>query len=206
MSPYRYRLSRTLNTDHNGAPATVLFVMLNPSTATETQDDPTIGRCMGFARAWGYDRLEVANLFAWRATNPRHLTRVDDPIGEGNNSAIVAAARDAALIVCAWGGSVNRRRLLTSRAAEVRDLLRGQVLYALEITSCGQPRHPLYLRADVRPRVWVDALGGIRALRARPLDPPVGGHARHAVGCNCSLACEMRAFRSRASARRELHP
>ncbi len=115
-SPYRYALHRDL-LPKPSLPVgllrrTCLFLMLNPSTATATLDDPTIRRCMGFARAWGFTDLQVCNLFAFRATDPAELTAVTiDPIGPLNNQAIVGLASDADRIVCAWGtkGAIRGR-------------------------------------------------------------------------------------------------
>ena len=140
---YRYLLLR----DWRNGP-TVNFVMLNPSTADATQDDPTIRRCAGFAKAWGYGTLAVTNLYAFRATNPAELQRAADPVGPANDDTIKAVALDSALVVCAWGA------LGGARAAVVERMLGrlGVQLYSLGMTKGGQPRHPLYLPARCQPR------------------------------------------------------
>ena len=96
---YRYLLTRTLA----AGTGTCLFVMLNPSTADHTLDDQTIRQCIGFTAVWGFRRLAVVNLFAWRATLPRDMLSAIDPIGPAGDEWILAAARNADRIVCAWG-------------------------------------------------------------------------------------------------------
>ena len=138
---YRYRLRR----EAGGllGEGVALFIMLNPSTADEAADDPTIRRCCGFVRRWGYGALEVVNLFALRATDPAALYADADPVGPENDSHISAAAADAKIIVAAWGVHGT----LYGRGPAVRDLLQGQGrrLTALGVTKDGQPRHPLYM-------------------------------------------------------------
>lgn len=95
---YRYRLWRRWGI---GPHAT--WIMLNPSTADADLDDPTIRRCIGFARAWGFSAIEVVNLFALRATNPRELGRSADPIGPDNDRHLSEAGRAAELRIAAWG-------------------------------------------------------------------------------------------------------
>ena len=96
---YRFRLTRCWNP---GAPV-VAFVMLNPSTADARRLDPTVRRCVGFARTWGFGGLEVVNLFALRATHPPDLFADPEPVGRGNDRAVVDAAVRADLVVVAWG-------------------------------------------------------------------------------------------------------
>lgn len=117
--------------------------MLNPSTATEARDDPTIARCVGRARALGFGGIAVGNLFAFRATDPQALRRAPNPLGASADAALLAAMQDAAQIVCAWGN----HGALHGRGAQVLDLLRatGQPLRHLGLTAQGQPRHPLYM-------------------------------------------------------------
>lgn len=145
---YRYRLHRQLQPAFD---RTCLFAMLNPSTADGLEDDNTIRRCIRFARDWGYDRLVVVNLFAWRATDPSELGRVDDPIGPENDDWLAREARAAQLIVCAWGKPGE----LHQRAATVIDtVLAGHTLHALKLNADGSPRHPLYVRSSTQPTVW----------------------------------------------------
>lgn len=137
---YRHALHRRW-----GAGPVLGWVMLNPSTATEAQDDPTIARCMARARALGFGGIAVGNLFALRATDPQSLRRAADPLGAGADAALVQALADAAQIACAWGnlGALN------GRAGQVLALLRatGLPLAHLGLTLQGQPRHPLYVAA-----------------------------------------------------------
>ncbi len=135
---YRYRLWRLWDETL----PTCCFVMLNPSTADHLQDDPTIRRCIGFAKRFGCGRLDVVNLFAFRATNPRELLEVADPIGEGNSDAIADATRFAEIIVAAWGvNGTMQAKIITST---LRDCRQGRVK-CLGKTKHGHPRHPLYL-------------------------------------------------------------
>lgn len=128
------------------------FVMLNPSTADEAQLDPTCARARRYAEVWGYGALIVTNIFAWRATDPARLKATDDPVGQGNDRAILAAAREAKLVVCAWGNHAALR----DRGAAVASMLRqaGARLHALRITAAGEPSHPLYLPGALKPLRW----------------------------------------------------
>lgn len=146
---YRYHLSRPLGIMGSG---TCTFVMLNPSTADAMLDDPTIRRCIGYAKALGCDSLQVVNLFAYRSTSPDVLTGMsrDMAVGPENDRYIVQACALAAYVICAWGNHGT----LFGRADEVLKLLRerGVSPSALKINGkSGQPAHPLYLKGDARP-------------------------------------------------------
>ena len=138
---YRYWLRR--GWDNPAAlPSEVCFIMLNPSTADASRDDPTIRRCIRFAQEWGYSCLSVRNLFSLRATNPAELLRAPDPIGPRG----VTALKDcdyADLVVAAWGAKPP-----LDRDKAVLTLLGGIPLFCLGKTKEGYPRHPLYVRAD----------------------------------------------------------
>ena len=123
------------------------FLMLNPSTADEVQLDPSCTRARLYAERWGFGSLIVTNLFGWRATDPDEMKAVRDPVGRGNDRAILHAARESAIVVCAWGN--HGAHLGRSRA--VRELLRGVRLHALRLNSSGEPAHPLYLRGSLEP-------------------------------------------------------
>jgi len=129
---------------------TANFLMLNPSTADEFQLDPSCTRARVYAERWGYGSLIVTNLFGWRATDPVDMKAARDPVGRGNDRAIVRAAREAELVVCAWG---NHGAHL-GRSRSVLSLLRdaGVRLHALRVTGAGEPTHPLYLPGHLRPR------------------------------------------------------
>ena len=147
---WRYRLERDVAVlaSTRGACA---FVGLNPSTADETLDDPTIRRCMRFARDWGFRRLVMANAYAWRSTDPRGLWTADDPVGPGNDAHLEAIARDVELVVCAWGTHAKPDRVAAVLAAIARA---GRKPYALRTTAAGAPAHPLYLPASLTPIPW----------------------------------------------------
>jgi hypothetical protein len=128
------------------------FVMLNPSTADERVLDPTCDRARAYAEAWGYGALLVTNVFAWRATDPAEMRAAANPVGAGNDAAILRAARRSALVVCAWGNHA----LHLGRSADVRRRLgdAGVALHALRLNANGEPTHPLYLPGRLRPRPW----------------------------------------------------
>ena len=141
-STFRYSLSRVWD---NSLPQ-VLFVGLNPSTADDQVDDPTVRRCVGFARDWGYGGVVLVNLFAFRTTQPANLLKADDPIGPENDHWISAELNLAERVVAAWG---NHGHLL-DRDKQVLDLL--EQPYCLGTTKTGCPRHPLYLASSTRLR------------------------------------------------------
>ncbi len=128
------------------------FLMLNPSTADERRLDPSCTRARNFAERWGYGALIVTNVFGWRATDPGEMKAARDPVGAGNDAAIVRAAREAAVVVCAWG---NHGAHL-ERAASVHSLLRGTGvrLHYLRMNGAGHPAHPLYLPGALDPVPW----------------------------------------------------
>lgn len=141
---YRYALWRRWGQ----RPGFALIVGLNPSTADHRQDDPTIRRCIGFARDWGYDQLCVANLFAWRATYPEDLKAAADPVGPGNNRWLRRLCREADIVVAAWGNDGN----FLDRAQQVQSM--HDQWQVLRVNRSGQPAHPLYLPARLTPHPW----------------------------------------------------
>jgi hypothetical protein len=144
---YRYSLWRIWNADK----PFVLFIGLNPSTADENEDDPTIRRCINFARRWGYGGLYMANLFALRATNPAVMKAHKTPIGLGNDDVLLELSTQAGLIVCAWG--THGAHL--SRENHVYELLKTHKLMCLDLTKNGHPKHPLYIKSDAEPKPYV---------------------------------------------------
>lgn len=145
---FRYGLARRW-----GAGDLLVYVMLNPSTATELANDPTIERCERRARMLGYAGLAVVNLFAYRATRPRDLICAGDSVGPLNDRAIRLAAARAGAVLCAWGNHGTHQ----GRAAQVIKLLRetGRPLLHLGLTGIGAPRHPLYVAYAEKPRLWI---------------------------------------------------
>ncbi|WP_072247701.1 DUF1643 domain-containing protein [Roseibaca calidilacus] len=145
---YRYLLTREWAPDHGRA----LFIMLNPSTATEVQNDPTVERCERRARALGFGAFRVCNIFAYRATDPRVMRAAADPIGPANDAAILGSLPWADRVICAWG--THGAHL--NRGAQVEALLRGAntPLFHLGLSKGGHPKHPLYIGYAVQPVPW----------------------------------------------------
>ena len=137
---YRYALSRTWN----GKKKTILFIGLNPSTADEKIDDPTIRRCINYAQNWGYGSLLMVNLFAYRVTLPSELKNVKNPIGNDNDLHILELSKKADLTVAAWGNE----GFLLNRDKVVKKLIPN--LMCLKINKSGQPAHPLYQKKDLK--------------------------------------------------------
>ncbi|SFR14278.1 DUF1643 domain-containing protein [Poseidonocella sedimentorum] len=146
----RYRYSLTRIWDPAGRRA--LFVMLNPSTATEVQNDPTVERCERRARALGFGSFTVTNIFAWRDTDPRAMRAAADPVGPDNDAAILAACAEADQIIAAWG--THGAHL--GRGPAVAALLAGHgaPVHHLGLTRDGHPKHPLYIGYSVQPEPW----------------------------------------------------
>lgn len=149
---YRYSLSRRWSDGPVQA-----YVMLNPSTADETRNDPTVGRCETRARTAGMGGFAVVNLFAWRATRPQDLKSAPHPIGPDNDQILAETAAQASQVICAWGVHGAHR----GRGPDVaRRLAALGPTYHLGLTKDGHPRHPLYLPYDVLPEPW-DQLEGV---------------------------------------------
>lgn len=134
---YRYVLWRRWG--WSGYAQQVMFIGLNPSTADETEDDPTIRRCIGFAKSWGYAGLLMMNAYAFRATNPREMKRQIDPVGPGNDEAFGYRRTQVGLIVACWGSHCSE-----SRERQVCDAV-GKPIQCFGLTKAGRPKHPLYL-------------------------------------------------------------
>lgn len=144
---YRFRLTRYWE----GGPS-VCWIMLNPSTADAEVDDPTIRRCIGFSRQWGYGGLVVVNLFARRCTRPVHLKDPGDPVGPDNDAYIEQAATHSSLVVAAWGAHPLAKERGCVVANNLDDV--GVTLHCLGHTASGAPRHPLYVKGDTEPVGW----------------------------------------------------
>jgi hypothetical protein len=137
---YRYSLSRIWDKKKKY----VLFIGLNPSTADEEADDPTIRRCINYAKNWGYGGFIMVNLFAYRSTLPSKLKKVKYPVGKGNDKYIVTLSKKADITVAVWGNNGN----LYSRDKQVLSLIPS--LMCLKINKSGQPAHPLYLNKGLK--------------------------------------------------------
>jgi hypothetical protein len=146
---WRYTLYRIWDT---GLPQHA-FIGLNPSTATELDDDPTIRRCMNFVKSWGGGGLIMLNAFAVRATDPRNMKAHKDPVGPENDEWMLQVSKFVDIgcgsMIAAWGTHCTH----LDREAKLKRLFRGK-LYHLGLTKNGHPRHPLYLRADLKPELW----------------------------------------------------
>lgn len=143
---YRYVLGRRWD---DSLPECV-FIMLNPSTADASKDDPTIRRCINFAKSFGCGSMLVGNLYAFRATDPRDLFRADEPTGgERNDTAPTELLTRGAVIVAAWGAHAKAERV-----AEVLRLPGADRMTALATTMDGAPRHPLYVPGTAAPTAW----------------------------------------------------
>lgn len=148
---YRWELRRWWSEPGHQPERVLGWIMLNPSTADGHEDDPTIRRCVAFAKTWGYDGIVVRNLYALRATNPTELWQHRDPVGDSNGAYLTDCAADA-LTVCAWGAHGERH----NRGRNIRAWmnLRDIPLHHLGLTKSGQPRHPLYLPGSLTPTPW----------------------------------------------------
>lgn len=142
---YRYALGRRWAEGPE-----LLYVMLNPSRATEAENDPTIERCQRRASALGFGAFTACNLFAFCATDPRDLKAHPDPVGAATDAILSDRAARAQMVLCAWGvhGTHGNRHLA------VAELLSAYPLQALGLTRDGHPRHPLYMPYAARPRPW----------------------------------------------------
>lgn len=150
---YRTMLERRWDGKPFGSPGFVAWIMMNPSTADERVDDPTVRRCRDFTRRWGHGAMVVLNIFALRATRPAMLLEAEDAVGPGNDAAIREWAARAERVIVAWG---LPPKPLRGRGAAVAALLRevGVRPCALKVTQSGEPGHPLYIAGDTTPVPW----------------------------------------------------
>ena len=126
------------------------FLMLNPSTADEVKLDPTCSRARDYAERWGYGALIVTNVFGFMSTDPLLMKKEKDPVGPGNDAAIVRAAKEADLVVCAWGNHGAHQE----RSKRIGELLKGHKLHTLRVNANGEPAHPLYLPSRLKVKVF----------------------------------------------------
>lgn len=127
----------------------IVFIMLNPSTADEEKDDPTIRKCVQYAKNWGYGLLFVVNLFSYRTTDPSVLKKADKTKNEYTDMYISQIANNAKKVICAWGSSLK----VEDRVAEVKNQILCD-LYALKINKDGNPTHPLFLKGNLKPILY----------------------------------------------------
>ena len=145
---YRYALTRTWDEQAKR----VLFVMLNPSKATEVQNDPTVERCERRAQALGFGAFQVTNIFAWRDTDPFKMRKATDPIGPENDAAILAGVAWADQVIAAWG--THGAHL--DRGPQMAAILHatGKPISTLGLSKHGHPKHPLYISYSQQPTIW----------------------------------------------------
>jgi hypothetical protein len=145
---YRYTLTRVWKFEASR----LVFVMLNPSTATEVQNDPTVERCERRARTLGFGSLQVTNIFAWRDTDPKKMRTAKDPIGPDNDKTIMEACSWGDQIIAAWG--THGAHL--NRGVQVKQILRSsdKPVFHLGISKGGHPKHPLYIAYSQKPEKW----------------------------------------------------
>jgi hypothetical protein len=144
-SKYRYELIRVWDSSK----PMVLFIMLNPSTADANTDDPTIRRCINFANGWGYGGIIVCNLFAYRSSNPKELIKAIDPFGDKNMLFLQKNIGYVDKVVCAWGNKPIVKKLIDNEFS-ILDITKSK-LYYLELSKDGTPKHPLYLKSELKP-------------------------------------------------------
>ncbi len=142
---FRYALSR----EWDASGPRLMLIGLNPSTADARNNDPTIRRCIGFARDWGFGRVHVLNLFAYRATYPSDLKAAPDPIGPRNDRWLRRLAGDCDRVVACWGND----GAFLGRSLRVREML-GERLEVIRLNASGEPAHPLYLPKTLTPIPW----------------------------------------------------
>ncbi|MBR0560145.1 DUF1643 domain-containing protein [Neokomagataea anthophila] len=144
---YRYALQRVWQ---DNAP-TLMWLMMNPSVATEFGDDRTVAKCQRYARSWGYGSILVGNSFAYRCTDQKRLIEVEDPIGPDNDAHLLHLAKDADLVILAYGSP--QIKTLRQRGTDVALMLEqhGITLHTLRLSKSGRPEHPLYLPSDLKP-------------------------------------------------------
>ena len=194
---YRYSLRREWAPGEQG----IGWVMLNPSTADATTDDPTIRRVVAFSSGWGYGWCEVINLFALRATDPRALVRAADPVGPTNDAFLVEWIRSRATLVAAWGVVPLP---LKDRVGRLLELAAARPLACLGMTRDGSPRHPLHMARDARLSAFTQARGGPVARGIARTPAASAGDVQDGVGLLGAAAEKVDGALGRH--RHQLHP
>ncbi|SFV56482.1 hypothetical protein MNB_SV-14-19 [hydrothermal vent metagenome] len=141
---YRYFLSRVWDKTK----PMVMIIGLNPSTADETEDDPTTERCISFSKSWGYGGVYMLNLFAFRSTQPKDMFNELNPIGLKNDDYIKIYSKKVDIIICAWGNNGGYK----NRSQYIREEFDN--LFYIKLNQTGEPSHPLYLKSDLLPKKW----------------------------------------------------
>ncbi|QCE32441.1 DUF1643 domain-containing protein [Acetobacteraceae bacterium] len=144
---YRYTLTRIWDTEK----PRILWIMMNPSVATETEDDRTVAKCQRLSRKWGYGSMNVGNSFAYRATDQKRLLEVSDPVGPENLQYLICMAKESDKVILAYG--TPQAKQLQAQGTKIAQALakEGIALYALKISTKNRPYHPLYLSEDSKP-------------------------------------------------------
>ncbi|MCP3872135.1 MAG: DUF1643 domain-containing protein [Desulfobacteraceae bacterium] len=140
---HRYALWRRW--DESGKIA--MFIGLNPSTADEVKNDPTVTRCINYAKRWGYGGMIMSNIFAFRATDPKVMKAANDPVGSKNDKWLLKLAMEANIIMAVWG---NHGEFM-DRGNAVLSLFEGIELHCLAMNKTGHPKHPLYCKNSLEP-------------------------------------------------------
>ena len=140
---HRYALWRTWDK----LKGITMFIGLNPSTADEVKNDPTVSRCINYAKRWDYGGMIMSNIFAYRATDPKVMKNAEEPVGPENNQWLLKLAKEANLIVAVWG---NHGEFM-ARGKAVISLFGGIELHCLAINKTGHPKHPLYCNSSLKP-------------------------------------------------------
>ncbi len=141
---YRYTLWRIWNLNK----PKVMFIGLNPSTADEINNDPTVTRCINYSKLWGYGGMYMMNIFAFRTTYPSELKKSTNPIGIDNDYWIKKVSKSVDKCIGAWGNDGD----FLDRSKEIIKLI--PQLYCLKINNSGEPSHPLYLKSTLKPTLY----------------------------------------------------
>lgn len=143
---YRYNLWRIWEPEY----PKINWLMLNPSTADENVEDPTISKCIRFSKMWGYGSVYITNIFAYRATAPEDMKAQADPIGPNNDWYVWSTAKMVDKVICAWGNHGEH----LGRADHTRNMLKDVELHCLKLNKTGEPQHPLYLPFKTTPILY----------------------------------------------------
>ncbi len=140
---YRYELWRIWENSKNYC----MFIGLNPSIADETLNDPTVRRCIDYAQRWGYGALCMTNIFAYRATDPNVMMKIEEPIGFDNDRTLKTLSSAAGIVIAAWGKHGSH----INRGKQIIDMIPS--LHCLKRNGDGSPAHPLYLKKTLEPQL-----------------------------------------------------